>query len=431
MNFLLDYFFKITAISPTPAASTAFLKQVCLVVAPKGGVDPAEFHVCTSNSQIAAVTDNVEAQQFLAAGMSKVILLPMNDLDLSSVLEGHENDFYTICISSDFDDADIAATQAQGIFTVSSYANLISGTPDVVTINGTAFAAQAGAATLGTATFRAATSNDLTATSLATQINAHATIGLLVEASAVGAAVTVKAKNTGSAGNLITASYTDNDTNVGGAWTGLGSGKLAGGDGLFLGEFEGVVGISTTDDDKAAEYAATAKWVGFHADSTNKAKNMCFAFGSLLANQLSWKNQQYITMPLADDIDNEGDAVALFDEKISFVIDDDQYGKRLGLFAAGGEAIVAPYITKNLQIDIQSKGLQYISGNQPQYTLTQAALLEDELQKVIDSYIAREWITAGKIDVRLEQDDFVASGYINISKPTAMWRIVGEIRQTL
>ena len=55
-NLLLDYFFKMVAINPTPAASTAFLKQVCLVVAPKSGVMVRIPTLCTSNSQVAALT---------------------------------------------------------------------------------------------------------------------------------------------------------------------------------------------------------------------------------------------------------------------------------------------------------------------------------------------------------------------------------------
>jgi hypothetical protein len=68
------------------------------------------------------------------------------------------------------------------IITITSYANLINAGDDEITVGETVFVAQSGAATPGDATFRAATSNAATATSLATQINAHATAGALVEA---------------------------------------------------------------------------------------------------------------------------------------------------------------------------------------------------------------------------------------------------------
>lgn len=313
MNILLDYFFPITAIEPTPAAATGFLKQACVVGLPKdGGVTAGVITECDTNAEIAAkfgATAAAEAQQLLAAGMSKVFVLPMDDLDLADALEGHESDFFTILITSDFDDTAI--------------------------------------------------------------------------------------------------------------------------DAMDVGAFTGVVGTSSTDDTKNATRAAVANRCAFHTDSTNKAKNMMFAFGKLLSNALNWRNQQYITMPLADDVATLGDANSLFDDKISFVISDSEYGNRLAMFAAGGKAIVAPYIRRNLELDMQSGALTYISGNQPDYSMKQATLLEDTLQKVIDGYIEREWIEAGVVEVKLEQENFVASGYINIAEPKALWRIFAEMRQTL
>lgn len=436
-KILLDYFFPVVANNPTPAASTAFLKQVCLVVAPKTpGVGEGVVTACTSMTAVAALTDNAEAQQLFNAGMSKVYILPVADLDLADALETYGSDFFTLLISSDFDDADIAPTQAQGTATISSYANLLTTTPDTIAVAGVTFTAQSGAVNLGDATFRAATSNDATATSLAAQINAHPVASLHVIATALAAVVTIKAVDAGSAGNDIAVAYTDVGTaSVGITLAGLTGGKLAGGDGLFLGTFDGVVGISSTDDEVLADYVA-AGYVAMRTTSGNKAKNMLYAFGKLLSNPLDWLNQQYITMPFDDAVDTLGDANSLFDEKISFVMNDDEFGKRLALFAAGGKAIVAPYIVRNLTIDLQSKALQYVSGNMPGYTQTQAALLEDELQKVIDGtadtpgYVGKGWLLSGKVEVKLEEDNFVASGYIDVPTPRALWRIFGSLTQT-
>lgn len=309
MNILLDYFFPITAISPTPAASTAYLKQVCIVVSPKAAVPTGVATLCTSMVGVAALTDNTEAQQLFDAGMSRVYVMPADDLDLADALVDYGSDFFTVLISSDFVDADVTA--------------------------------------------------------------------------------------------------------------------------MTLGTFKGVVGVSSASDVFLAVQSVIENRAAFHTTATNKAKNMFYAFGKLLSNSLNWTNQQYITMPVADDVATLGAANALFDDKISFVINDSEFGKRLGLFAAGSKAIVAPYITRNLEIDLQSRALSYISGNQPGYTKTQAALLEDELQKVVTSFIDRQWIDAGTVEVKLEQENFVASGYINISEPKALWRIFGEIRQTL
>jgi hypothetical protein len=51
-KILLDYLFPITAIEPTPAASTAFLKQVLVVAKPKdGGVTAGTIVTLTAASQ--------------------------------------------------------------------------------------------------------------------------------------------------------------------------------------------------------------------------------------------------------------------------------------------------------------------------------------------------------------------------------------------
>lgn len=441
-KILLDYFFKIMTINPTPAASTAFLKQACVVVKPKGGYagDLGTPVLCTTNAQIAAVTDNTEAQQLLNAGLSRVYIMPVDDLYLPDFMEASKNLFFTLLISSDFSDADITVTAASGTITVSDYADLVSGDDDVVTIGGVAFTAQDAEVTLGDATFRAHTSNHATAVSLAAQINAHPVAKLLVFAEVPSDGIvqlTALADNPWE-GNDVAVAYTDNDTNVGIVLSGLVGGKLSGGSGLVVGTFTGVIGMSSTSTSFCATEAAKENRSCFFTNVTNKSKNMMFAFGKLLSNATDWKNQQYITMPYDDGVGILGNAEALFDDKVSFVISDDEFSTRLSLFACGGKAIVAPYILRNLEIDLQSKGLQYVSANQPAYSLVQASLLEDELQKVIDGdglengnpgYVGKGWITDGEVSVTLEQDNFVATSRISVPTPRALWRINGTITQ--
>lgn len=435
MNILLDYFFPITPIEATQSASTGFLKKAVVIGKPKdGGVTVGTIVSITASSSASTYFGAgaaAEVAELFNAGMSQVYLLPMDDLDLADALEGHESDFFTVLVTSDFVDADITLAQAYGTVTITSYANLISGTDDVVTVAGTAFTAQTGAVVEGEATFRAATGNSETAASLAAQINAHATVGALVEATVLGAVVTIKSKLNGADGNDITLTYTDNDTNVGATLAHLSGGKLSGGAGLMVGEFVGVTGVSGDDDTVLATQAAISNRCAFHILDDNGAKNMFYAFGKLLSNELHWKNQQYVAMPVADDVETLGDAEALFDDKVSFVISDDEFSDRLALFACGAKAIVAPYVKRNLELDLQSAALTYVSGNQPAYTFKQASLLEDELQKVIDGYILNEEIEAGVITVTLEEDNFVASANINIAEPKALWRIFGEMRETL
>lgn len=432
-KILLDYFMPITAINPTPQASTAFLKQACVVVSPKVGVTPGTITMCVTEAEIEALTDNLDARQMLRAGMSRVYILPMATLNLATALNGPGSQFFTLIISSDFDKDDVGASQATGNATITSYANLVSGTADSLTIAGQIFTAQAGAATPGTGTFQSATSNNATAISLAAQINAHANTKNKVTAVAVGAVVNITAKSAGTEGNAITLVYTDGDAQVGATVSGA---TLAGGDGLDLGTWKGVVSVVSDDKEFLRAQNAIENRNGFYATVSTGGKNQCFAFGKLLSNPSNWLNQQFIQMPFADDVDTLGEANALFEDLTSFVIEDLEYAFRLSMFACGGKAIVAPYIKRNLEIDTQSAGLRYVSANMPQYTLTEASLIEDEMQQVIDGnatnpgYIGRKWLTGGDVSIRLINDNFVASGFIEIPAPSALWRIPTEIRET-
>lgn len=410
-NILLDYFFPITTIEPTQAASTAFLKQVLVVVKPASGVPTGSITACTTKAAVAALTDNTEADQLFDAGMSKVFVLPMDDLNLASALEGYESDFFTLLISSDFSDADVIA----------SYAAL--------TVNGdlvfTAVELGWGGNDISIILADTATAGSETVSVVGDQI----TIGI---EGGVSTATQVKAAFDADEDAVALASCAIESGQDGEAQAAAAEDNLEGGDGLTLGAYKGVVGVSSTDDSYLATQAAIANRCAFHTTSGNKAKNMFYAFGKMLSNSLAWRNQQYISMPVADDVATLGDANTLFDDNISFVISDDEYSNRLALFAAGGKAITAPYIKRNLELDLQSAALSYVSGNQPEYTLKHAALLEDELQKVIqEDYIDEGLIEAGTASVTLEEDNFVATGEFNISEPKALWRIFGEMRQTL
>jgi hypothetical protein len=407
-EILLDYFFPITTIEPTPAASTAFLKQVAIVVNPNGGGSDGDITECTTYAQVQAITDNTEAEQLFNAGMSRVFVIQSDDLNLSSILNANLAEFFTLLISSDFAQADIVASQA------------------TLTLEEVLF----------TAVTAGWDGNDLSveftggATAGAEVVTvADGKITVQIEDGVSTATQVVNAVNgDDDASALVTASTSSGAT----AQDVAAEDDLTGGDGLTLGQFAGVVGVSDTDDEWLDDQAVIANRCAFHTTAGNKAKNMFYAFGKLLSNALSWRNQQYITMPLADDVDTLGEATALFDDKISFVLTDSEFGNRLGLFAAGAKAITAPYIKRNLELDLQSAALQYVSGNQPEYTRKHASLIEDELTKVIqESYIDTGLIEDATVEVTLEQDNFVASGSFNISEPKALWRIVGEMRQTL
>ncbi len=422
MNILLDYFFPISASEPTPQASTAFLKQCLVVVKPAAEVTTGVVTACTTLAAAEALTDNEDIAELFAAGMSKVYVLPMDDLDLADALEGFDSDFFTILISSDFTSADIEHTDAAGGVKASKKIGDITFTAVTAGVAGNSIAI--------------ILSDDVSAGGEWTHVAAEVITIHMEDGVSTAAQILAALEDSVAAIALVTAAIDVGDEAVAQAAAGstsLESGADAVGGsagGMQLGTFAGVVGVVSDDDEFLADQAALSKRVAMHTGGS-AGKNMLYAFGKLLSDALDWKNQQFISMPEEDDVATLGDANSLFDAKISFVLSDDQYGQRLGLFAAGGKAIVAPYIERNLEIDLQSKALSYISGNQPQYTRKHAALLEDELKTVIQLYIEREWIEAGTVEVKLENDNFVASGYINIAEPSALWRVFGDLKQTL
>lgn len=426
MKILLDYVFPITVISPTPAASTAFLKQVCVVAKPATGQEGnvGQVFQCNNMEAVAVRTDNTNAQQLFDAGMSRVFVLLATDLDLAEALAAHLNEFFTVLISDDFDDADIT---------------------EVVTTP-----AVASTLTVGDLTFTAKVpgeDGDLITIALTNDVSAGEEV-----AHAVGTDIVVKIEDGVSTAQQIVDAIEDSiscsalvsvaiatgeedtaqDAVVETPLDGGADAVTEEGTGLQIGAFKGVVGVSSADTEVCADQAAIANRNAFFTSEANGAKNMFYAFGSLLSNALNWLNQQYIPMPFDDGVDELGAANALFDDKVSFVMNDDEFGNRLALFAVGGKAIVQPYIIKNLSIDLQSRALQWIASNEPQYTLKEASLLEARLQEdVINSFITKKWIEAGTVEITLEDDNFVASGDINVSEPKALWRVFSEMRQTL
>lgn len=194
-----------------------------------------------------------------------------------------------------------------------------------------------------------------------------------------------------------------------------------------FGTFEGVIGYAFTDAAAAKAFGAVSKQCAFLTDATNKAKNMCFAFGTFLSSA-GWNNQQYIEMPFNDGITDLGDAEGYFDDRISFVLTSPQYTNRLAFFVAGKKAIIAPYVKEEIRVSQQGYALIYINANKPQYTLTQAKLLQSYLQKKLDEgYVNTSAIDSGVVNVVLGNDAFIAEGDIVISEPSALWRLRGDL----
>lgn len=411
-KILLDFVFPIEVVEPIPAASTAFLKQAIVVAKPKAGQEAnvGQLFSCTTMAQVLARTDNTNAAELFAAGMTKVLVLLSADLNLAEYLEEHGPEAYTVLISSDFDEDDATTSNAQLIIqsAVKAIAKVAGYEGNEIEIQLTA-GATAGAEVV-TVVGKKITVQIATTVSTATQV--AAAVNGSAPAMALLQSFTVES---GQGSTALSAGSTA---------------SLAGGDGLSVGGYDGVIGMSADDAEWLKTFATPNKRVGFFRDDANLSKSMFYAFGKFLAFIGPWSNLQYIEMPYDDGVNNLGDAIAMFDDRVSFVINDDEYGKRLSFFVAGGKAIIAPYVKKELQVALQSRSLQWIAANQPQYTLKNAALLETRLnQDVIeDNFIARGLITEGKVTITLVEENFVANGDIVVPDATALWRSVNRMR---
>ncbi len=197
---------------------------------------------------------------------------------------------------------------------------------------------------------------------------------------------------------------------------------------LDTGTFNGVVGWTVDDRTKAKTFGYSKNNVGFYDITTNASKNTYWAFGKMLSAN-TWKNQQYIEMPASSGISTINLANLFFDDSVSFVLTSPEYGNRLALFASNRRAIVAPYIYEELTLKLQSKALQYISLNEPNYTNAEASLLEDALQGEIDKYIQSGYIEEGNVDVALGDQQFVVNAQVEVPEPKAMWRIFATMKQ--
>lgn len=412
-KILLDYVFPITVLENIPAASTAFLKQVCVVVKAKAGAESniGVAVLCTSMAQVSAITDNVDAQQLFNAGMTRVYVLAMTELDLADAMALYGQNFYTVLISSDFTDADIEASKASIKIGETTYTAKLfgkSGNEISVTYTTGATAGNEVVSVVGKKISVQIESGVSTQLQIKTKILASTEAMALIDSPAID-------------------SGDDAVTQASVAET-----FLTGGDGFARGTFKGVVGFTSDDLTFISAFAKVEGQSGFYGIPANGAKNMFFAFGSLLSS-VSWNNQQYISMPVDDQVDELGEALNLFDEKVSFVIQDDEFSRRLALFAVGGKAIVAPYIIKDLCINIQSRALTWINANRPQYTIAEASLLETRLQEDViqRKFVETGLIEDGIVNIELINDNFVANGNINVTEPRALWRVESVLSQTL
>ena len=303
---LLDYVLKLDVRTPTADANTDYLRACVAIVKPKSGVETGTLTKVISAPAAAELTDNGDIEQLFAGGLNYCYVLPMNSLDLASVLATAEEKFNTILISSDFTEGEISA--------------------------------------------------------------------------------------------------------------------------LELGDFDGVVAASFTTQAKAKEFAALKNHVAFITNTNNGSANMFYAFGNLLGG-VSWDSKQYIEMPKDDGVADVATAESLYQDGISFVLTSAQYGPRLAFFVCGGQAIIAPYVTKELMANLQGAALQYLNLNRPQYTLVQAKLLEAYLVADAQLRYTPSILTYVNVEISLTKNNYEGTVQVSIPAPSALWKLKGTLMQ--
>lgn len=196
------------------------------------------------------------------------------------------------------------------------------------------------------------------------------------------------------------------------------------------GVFKGVIGYAfDSQTDQAKEFAVSNTNCAFMEPAENNANNMFYAFGKLLSGT-SWRNQQYIEMPVDDHITMLGHAKELYNNGFSFVLTSEQYGKRLAFFVAQKQAITAAYIYENLKLDAQAEAVSYITLNNPDYTITQASLLENAVQdKINKKYVKTALVESASVSITLVNDNFRATGQMAVPMPKALWGVDVDLIQ--
>lgn len=161
--------------------------------------------------------------------------------------------------------------------------------------------------------------------------------------------------------------------------------------------------------------------------TTYNYDNLYYALGNLLSLD-TLDNRQYIELPVTDNVVELGDAEDLFNKRISLSTSDIDYGNRLSGFFVGGQPIIAPYVDKLLQLDLQAAGVTATNLYKPNMTASAVAKVRDYLyQKVIIKYINPDIIPNITLSLEVNDEGWVAKGKIALSEIKTLWRYSIEI----
>lgn len=314
MSKLGNYAIKFNITPGIAAISTAFLKNIAIVVGDTGIQAVDGIHEITDKSQIAALTSNTSASYAFDVGLSKIFLITLSlngsndDLErIKTIVDGMpESKFYSMIISEDF--------------TLQNYKNLDVGT------------------------------------------------------------------------------------------------------------YEGVVSYQMADSlitDAALETKQEKRCIFI---DNNNCKGAINAFASLMLSQVGkrWSSQQYIDAKTSGPfkVTNVGTADSYYNDRVSFYMQDENLGTKLAGFFQGGREITYPYIIKQLILDTQSIGIQYLAINQPNNTFLTRQQLENSFITVGDAFIRAGSIITYEFRVLADNNKAYtveATAELAVGKP--IWRV--------
>jgi hypothetical protein len=188
-------------------------------------------------------------------------------------------------------------------------------------------------------------------------------------------------------------------------------------------EFDGVRYVSAVDDSQHLSQGVCIL--------VSSVAAMQYAVGSLL-DYMYWRNQQYLQLPSTISntfaVKHMSFAKAFFDKRLSFFLDDDELGQRLGFFGVHDDPVVKPYIKRQIELEIQQVLVDYIALNEPTNTALERANLEESAQDIIDTYTQPPYSyldadSENSVSIIKSNKRYIVNGSITMDVPDPIWRV--------
>lgn len=107
-DVLLEYVMKVDAYAPVPAASAAYIRKALVLVKPLSSGETGTITECADKAAVERLTES-KCYKMLEAGMSSILVLPTNTLNVADILQATTKKFFTIIIDPAFDNDAVSA----------------------------------------------------------------------------------------------------------------------------------------------------------------------------------------------------------------------------------------------------------------------------------------------------------------------------------